>query len=187
MSLLFPDFYFEKRTRKKEGFCAIGCCCTKRFLWNKHFPRFVAFKPDLYRIWTYSQDLNPKNPHLAFLNTLQVNLMAKLPNTMLVFIALEADLALWWRTSWINSWLLPTKCWLCDIHVKTTINHLKSHQALIELNIEVATFRDLLLSVGSPRWFSSKITQCIIFSTWTSNICTLAETFDNWDKLECTL
>ena len=184
MSLLFPDFYFEKRTRKKEGFCAIGCCCTKRFLWNKHFPRFVAFKPDLYRIWTYSQDLNPKNPHLAFLNTLQVNLMAKLPNTMLVFIALEADLALWWRTSWINSWLLPTKCWLCDIHVKTTINHLKSHQALIELNIEVATFRDLLLSVGSPRWFSSKQKSP---NAWTSNICTLAETFDNWDKLECTL
>ena len=99
MSLLFPDFYFEKRTRKKEGFCAIGCCCTKRILWNKHFPRFVAFNPDLYRIWTYSQDLNPKNPHLAFLNTLQVNLVAKLPNTILVFIALEADLALWWRTS----------------------------------------------------------------------------------------
>ena len=97
--LLFPDLNFKKMPRKKEGFCAIGCCCTKRILWNKHFPRFVAFKPDLYRIWTYSQDLNPKNPHLAFLNTLQVNLMAKLPNTMLVFIALEADLALWWRTS----------------------------------------------------------------------------------------
>ena len=83
-------------------------------------------------------------------------------------------------------------CWKTSDRIEPGADLLltESYQALIELNIEVATFRDLLLSVGSLRCLSSlQISSLQMSSLQTSSLqissqlqisVILAQTFKNW-------
>ena len=98
------------------------------------------------------------NPRSAFLNLHQVKFFPKAHNGWWSKnnfstnnLLRRFDLQSWpmamfeLQTLLKNFWLNPTVRWFTF--------DLWSTQALIELNIEVATFRDLLLSVGSSRCF----------------------------------